>query len=61
MRAWNQVLGGSSTLLRSGEGRVRLRQTLTGHPLAGSRLCPSVHIRQHAAAAGVSQYRVYSR
>ena len=35
MRARNQVRGGPGTLLRSGEGRVRLRQTLTGHPLAG--------------------------
>jgi len=61
MRAWNQVRGGPNTLLRSGEGRVWLRQTLTGHPLAGSRSCTFVHIRQHAVAEGSSQQRVHGR
>jgi len=34
-----------NTLLRSGEGRVRLRRTPTDHPLSGSRALTAVHGR----------------
>ena len=61
MTAQIEIRRGPDTLRRSGGRRVRPGRTLTGHPLAGSRTCTFVHVRQHVGPSRFTRFHVYSR